>query len=105
MCWRTVPQTESSDKMKLTAEGGKPQTVIQVSKGVGSGDVSTSCEGQVLVSGAPPGGDRRLAPRLPPVPGVDIDLLGVNRRELVGGPPGFSRTLLDKDEFMFSLRS
>jgi len=34
----------------------------------------------VLVSGAP-GGDRRL----PPVPGVDIDLFGVNRSELVGG--------------------
>ena len=36
----------------------------------------------MLVSGAP-GGDRRL----PPVPGVDIDLFGVNRSELVGGPP------------------
>jgi len=44
MCWRTVPQTDNSDKMKLTAEGGKPQTVIQVSKGVGSGEVKTSCD-------------------------------------------------------------
>ena len=83
MCCRTVPQTESSESMKLTDEGGKPQTVIQVSRGLGSGEGATSCAWQVMLWS----GDRRLAPRLPPEPGVDIDLFGVNRSELVGGPP------------------
>jgi len=78
MCCRTVPQTDNSERMKLTEEGGKPQTVIQVS--------------------------RRLAPRLPD-PGVEIDLLGVKRRELVGGPPVLSLLLRDNEEFMFSFRS
>ena len=49
-------------------------------------------------------GDRRLAPRLPD-PGVEIDLLGVKRRELVGGPPVLSLELRDKEEFMFSFSS
>lgn len=42
-CWRTVPHTDSSERMKLRAEGGKPQTVIQVSRGEQSGEVATSC--------------------------------------------------------------
>jgi len=86
--------------MKLTDEGGKPQTVIQVSRGLGSGEGATSCAWQVMLWS----GDRRLAPRLPD-PGVEIDLLGVKRRELVGGPPVLSLELRDKDEFMFSFSS
>ena len=30
------------DRMKLTEEGGKPQTVIQLSRGLGLGEVATS---------------------------------------------------------------
>jgi len=41
-CWRTVPHTDSSERTKLRAEGGKPQTVIQVSRGEQSGEVATS---------------------------------------------------------------
>ena len=81
-----------------------------------------------------PGGERRLAPKLD-VPGVATDLkqskmtfiikteskithqnnalsitkpylLGVNRRELVGGPPAFSRAAdLDMELLMFSFSS
>lgn len=102
MCWRTVPQTDNSERMKLTEEGGKPQTVIQVSRGLGSGEGATSWAWQEILWS--PGGDRRLAPRLPD-PGVEIDLLGVKRRELVGGPPVLSLLLRDNEEFMFSFRS
>ena len=42
MCCRTVPQTDSSDRMKETEEGGKPQTVTQVSRGLRSGEGATS---------------------------------------------------------------
>ena len=30
------------DRMKLTEEGGKPQTVIQLSRGLGLGEAATS---------------------------------------------------------------
>ena len=90
--------------MKLTAEGGKPQTVIQVSRGLGSGEGATSWALHVILWSGAPGGDRRLAPRLPE-PGVEIDLLGVKRRELVGGPPVLSLELRDREEFIFSFRS
>jgi len=41
-CCRTVPHMDSSDRMKLTEEGGKPHTVTQVSKGEWSGVGATS---------------------------------------------------------------
>ena len=59
MCCNTVPQTDNSrenlidcdendittilpERTKLTEEGGKPHTVIQVSRGVGWGEAATS---------------------------------------------------------------
>lgn len=42
MCCNTVPQTDNSERMKLTEEGGKPQTVTQVSRGLGLGEAATS---------------------------------------------------------------
>ena len=118
-----MPHTESSDRMKLTEEGGKPQTVIHVS----SGDA-------VLASPAPlpsswlllnvwwNGDCRELVLKLKmnslekfneiPYkslilrtylwPGVAMDRLGVKRRELVGGPPAFSRELRFSELFRFS---
>jgi len=96
MCCNTVPHMESSDRMKLTEEGGNPHTVTQVSMGEWSGVANTSW-GEVMVEGE---GDIMLFWKLL---GVETDLLGVKRRELVGGPPGLS--LLDlgmEDEFSFS---
>ena len=80
MCCRTVPYVDSSDRMKLTAEGGKPQTVTQVSRGELSGAMETSW-GEVMVDG----GDTKLLWMLLVVEN-EIFLFGVNRRELVGGP-------------------
>ena len=99
-CCRTVPHTDSSERTKLRAEGGKPQTVIQVSRGEESGEVATSW-GWVVFS--PLGGERMpLALKLAE-PGLEVDtLLGVKRREVVGGPPAFSLPHLE--EFMFSFR-
>ena len=60
MCCNTVPQTDNSEerkliivmtftmtvmipeRMKLTEEGGKPQTVTQLSRGLGLGEAATS---------------------------------------------------------------
>lgn len=41
-CCRTVPHMDSSERMKLTEEGGKPHTVTQVSSGEWSGVACTS---------------------------------------------------------------
>ena len=50
------------------------------------------------------GGERTLLVLKLAEPGLEVDtLLGVKRREVVGGPPAFS--LPDLEEFMFSLRS
>ena len=69
MCCKTVPHTESSDRMKETEEGGKPHTVTQVSRGLRSGEGATSWAAwQVLALilwSAPTAGDTKLAPRLP----------------------------------------
>ena len=58
---------DSSDRMNDTEEGGKPQTVSQVSRGAGSGEVGTSCDpGMLLVLWSPDrAGDTKLAPKLP----------------------------------------
>ena len=104
-CWRTVPHTDSSERTKLRAEGGKPQTVIQVSRGEQSGEVVTSCGWVEVVEVLfRLGGERRLLLLKLAEPGLEVEtLLGVKRREVVGGPPAFS--LPDLEEFMFSLRS
>jgi len=94
-CCSTVPQVDNSDKMKLVEEGGKPHTVTHVSSGEWSGVAGTSC-GEVMVGG----GDMMLLCRL--LEGVEMDLLGVNRRELVGGPPGLSLLERGSEEFSFS---
>ena len=104
-CCRTVPHTDSSERTKLRAEGGKPQTVIQVSRGEQSGEVVTSCGWVEVVEVLfRLGGERRLLLLKLAEPGLEVEtLLGVKRREVVGGPPVFS--LPDLEEFMFSLRS
>ena len=96
MCCRTVPYVDSSDRMKLTAEGGKPQTVTQVSRGELSGAMETSW-GEVMVDG----GDIMLLWMLLVVEN-EMFLFGVNRRELVGGPPGLSLVERVKEELSFS---
>jgi len=93
-CWRTVPHVDSSDRMKLTEEGGKPHTVTQVSRGEWSLQARTSW-GEVMVDW----GDMMLLCMLL---GVEMDLFGVNRRELVGGPPGLSLVERGKEEFSFN---
>ena len=97
MCWRTVPHTDSSDRMKLRAEGGKPQTVIQVSRGERSGELLTSWWVVLRVLG----GERRLVLLRLMEAGLET-LLGLKRREVVGGPPVFS--LAGLEELRFSLR-
>lgn len=107
MCCSTVPHTDSSERMKLTAEGGKPQTVTQVSRGEGAGEEATSWLLMSPAAEGAEGGDRRLVPKLP-LPGVDTDLLGVKRRECVGGPPAAvlsPRAERDSEEFRFSFSS
>jgi len=93
-CCSTVPHVDSSDKMKLVDEGGNPHTVTHVSRGEWSGVAGTSC-GEVIVGG----GDMMLLCKLE---GVEIDLLGVKRRELVGGPPGLSLVERGSEEFSFN---
>ena len=104
-CCRTVPHTDSSERTKLRAEGGKPQTVIQVSRGEQSGEVVTSCGWVEVVEVLfRLGGERRLLLLKLAEPGLEVEtLLGVKRREVVGGPPVFS--LPDLEEFMFSFSS
>jgi len=94
-CCKTVPHVDSSESTKLTEEGGKPHTVIHVSKGVGSGEETTSWG--VLLTGA---GESILVCKLL---GVAADRLGVNNREFVGGPPGLS--LEDRGRELFSFNS
>ena len=75
--------------------------MIQVSRGEQSGEVATSC-GWVVFTWL--GGERTLLLLKLAEPGLEVDTrLGVNRRELVGGPPAFSRP--DLEEFMFSFSS
>ena len=104
-CCRTVPHTDSSERTKLRAEGGKPQTVIQVSRGEQSCEVVTSCGWVEVVEVLfRLGGERRLLLLKLAEPGLEVEtLLGVKRREVVGGPPVFS--LPDLEEFMFSFSS
>ena len=73
---------------------------ISSNGGEESGEVATSW-GWVVFS--PLGGERMpLALKLAE-PGLEVDtLLGVKRREVVGGPPAFSLPHLE--EFMFSFR-
>ena len=101
-CWRTVPHTESSERTKLRAEGGKPQTVIQVSRGELSGEVASSWGWlEVLEVVFRLGGESTLLLLKLAEPGLEVEtLLGLKRREVVGGPPVFS--LPDLEEFMFS---